>query len=74
MDHVGPGTAATATFQPLADRTRAGVHMYFLHDAFGAKELPRALLAPRSRGRTQEFRRFGGTRSTAPTTARTSAA
>ena len=43
MYYITPSTVADTMVAILAERARAGVDVYFLHDAFGAKELPARL-------------------------------
>ena len=56
--YAGPGAVADSAASILARKAREGVHVYFLYDAFGAKELPRSLIDTlRTAGvRTTEFR------------------
>ena len=44
MYYVGPGRVLDSTVALLASRARAGVTVYFLYDAFGAQEIPAAVL------------------------------
>ena len=44
MYYAGPGAVADSVTRLLAERARAGVEVYFLYDAFGAKDLPRRYL------------------------------
>ena len=43
MYYIVPSTVADTMVAILAERARAGVDVYFLYDAFGAKELPERL-------------------------------
>ena len=56
--YAGPGEVADTAMQFLTERARAGVDVYFLYDAFGARELPPAYLDTlRAAGvRVAEFR------------------
>ena len=58
MYYAGPGAVVDTATEILAERARAGVDVYLLYDAFGAKDLPaRALETLRSAGvRVAEFR------------------
>ena len=56
--YAGPGAVADTALQILTERARAGVDVYFLYDAFGARELPQRYLDTlRAAGvRVAEFR------------------
>lgn len=58
MYYAGPGVVADTVTRILAERSRSGVDVYFLYDAFGAQDLPRRNLdALRTAGvRVAEFR------------------
>ena len=58
MYYAGPGAVADRATRLLAERARSGVDVFFLYDAFGAKDLPRRYLdSLRAAGvRTAEFR------------------
>jgi cardiolipin synthase len=58
MYYAGPGTVIDSATQILAERARTGVDVYFVYDAFGAKDLPtRNLQTLRSAGvRVAAFR------------------
>lgn len=44
MYYLGAGRVLDSTVALLAERSRAGVEVYFLYDAFGGKTLPKGLL------------------------------
>lgn len=58
MYYAGPGAVADSVTRILAERSRSGVDVYFLYDAFGAQDLPRRNLDTlRAAGvRVSEFR------------------
>ena len=58
MYYAGPGRVLNEAVTILTERARSGVDVFFLYDAFGAQDIPRALLDTlRAAGaRTAEFR------------------
>lgn len=58
MYYAGPGAVADSATRLLAERARSGVNVFFLYDAFGAKDFPRRYLdSLRAAGvRAAEFR------------------
>lgn len=58
MYYGGPGSVSDSVVSILAERSRAGVAVFFLYDAFGAQTLPRRLLDTLriAGGRTAAFR------------------
>jgi cardiolipin synthase len=58
MYYAGPGAVADSATRRLAERARSGLDVFFLYDAFGARDFPRRYLDTlRAAGvRTAEFR------------------